>query len=77
MAAEALITEEQFLEILEKEKGETSIREFAEKNLRGAVSQQFLCNVTKGRKHPGAALAKALGYEQVVAFRKIAPKRRK
>lgn len=77
MAAGALISEQEFIEVLEKEKGETPLRQFADKNLRKAVTQQFLCNVLKGHKHPGAALAKALGYEQVFAFRKIPPKPKK
>jgi len=72
--AAVLISEDEFIEVLKRERGEADLRGFTDKTLRGAVSMQFLCNVLKRRRHPGATLAKALGYEQVIGFRKIAPK---
>lgn len=67
------ITEQQFLEIVKKERGDMSLREFA-KVLKNKLSIQFLGNVINGAKRPGDKLARALGYEQVAGFRKVTPK---
>lgn len=41
---------------------------------RGAgVSQPYVNDVLKGKREPGESIAKALGFERIVIYRKIQP----
>lgn len=41
------------------------------------ISPQFLSKVLAGRAFPGPTIAKALGYEQVIAFRELPARKRR
>jgi hypothetical protein len=67
------LTIESFLELLKAKKKNRGLREFAAEC---SVSFQFLSKVISGACAPGPKLAAALGYEQVVAFKRL-PRKRK
>lgn len=71
--ASDMIGMEEFRGILDRKRGERSIKEFAPTL---GVSFQFLAKVVKGDyTQPGPKLAAALGYEQVVMLRRLPRKR--
>lgn len=70
---DGLLTTAAFLKLLEEQlpKAENGKRTaFA---VRLGISPQFLSKVMAGRAYPGPKIAKALGFEQVIAFRRVPP----
>lgn len=61
------ITHEDFLLLLKRKRKKRDLREYA---LELKVSFQFLSKVLRRETAPGHKLAAAMGYEQVVAFRR-------
>lgn len=65
------IDEKSFLAVMKQKQGKQTIAAFAKSC---KVSPQFMSKVLDGTWHPGDKIARALGFEQVVAFRRRAPK---
>lgn len=74
MSTPAVVNETQFRALMKSKQGKQTITAFAKSC---KVSPQFMSKVLDGTWHPGDKIAKALGFEQVVAFRRISPKKAK
>lgn len=69
-----LLSQAEFVKLMQKMRAGKTLRIFAAEL---GVSFQFLGHVFQGKYIPGPTVAQALGYEQVVAYRKAAKRKAK
>lgn len=62
-----LISEKEFIEVLKSKRRGRPLTTFAPET---GVKYQFLAKVLAGDYHPGPTLAAAMGFEQVIMFKK-------